>query len=69
MIVTSAVLLPLIYDEKNLPSGTDPKEARDLVDKAFNSGWCVRFHTIFQFNGVVYERYIFEKQIITEDNV
>ena len=63
MTETCAVLLPLLYDPKNLPKGIDVDKQKELVDIAFNTGWRVRFHKIFNFEDVVYERYIFEKEV------
>lgn len=66
MIETCAVLLPLLYDPKDLPKGMDvdkQKELKELVNTAFNTGWRVCFHKIFEFKNVLYERYIFEREV------
>lgn len=63
MIETSAVLLPVLYDKNDLPEGVDPDKQHDLVDTAFNTGWRVRFHKIFEYKNVLYERYIFEREV------
>lgn len=63
MVETSAVLLPLLYDKSDLPKGIDPDEQHNLVDIAFRTGWRVRFHKIFEHKNVLYERYIFEKEV------
>ena len=63
MIETSAVMLPLIYDVNDLPKNIDVDRQKELVDIAFNTGWRVRFHKIFEFKNVVYERYIFEREV------
>lgn len=63
MIETSAVLVPLLYNKVDLPDGVDPNEQRGLVETAFTTGWRVRFHKIFKHNNVVYERYIFEREV------
>lgn len=54
MLETCAVTLPLLYDLKDLPKGTDVDEQKELVDIAFNTGWRVRFHKIFEFKNVLY---------------
>lgn len=63
MLETCAVMLPLLYDPKDLPKGIDVDEQKELVDIAFNTGWRVRFHKIFEFKNVLYERYIFEREV------
>lgn len=63
MIQTCAVMLPLIYDKQDLPEGIDIEEQKTLVDTAFNTGWRVRFHKIFEYKNVLYERYIFEREV------
>ena len=63
MVITRAVLLPLLYTSSELPEGIDIKKQKKLVDNAFSTGWRVRFHKIFSFEDVVYERYIFEKEV------
>lgn len=63
MLETCAVMLPLLYDPKDLPKGIDVEEQKELVDIAFNTGWRVRFHKIFEFKHVLYERYIFEREV------
>lgn len=63
MIETCAVMLPLIYDDKDLPEGIDIDRQKNLVDTAFSTGWRVRFHKIFEFKAVLYERYIFEREV------
>ena len=63
MTETCAVLLPLLYDPKNLPKGIDVDKQKELVDIAFNTGWRVCFHKIFEFKNVLYERYIFEREV------
>lgn len=63
MIQTSAVMLPLIYDADDLPKGIDVDRQKELVDTAFNTGWRVRFHKIFEYKNVLYERYIFEREV------
>lgn len=62
-VVTSAVLLPLLYDKVDLPESIDVDKQCELVDIAFNTGWRVRFHKIFEYKNVLYERYIFEKEV------
>ena len=62
MIQTCAVMLPLMYDKNDLPEGIDIELQKKLVDTAFNTGWRVRFHKIFEYKNVLYERYIFEKE-------
>lgn len=62
-VVTSAVLLPVLYDKVDLPKSIDPDKQSELVDIAFNTGWRVRFHKIFEYKNVLYERYIFEKEV------
>lgn len=49
MTETCAVTLPLLYDPKDLPKGIDVEEQKELVDIAFNTGWRVVFHKIFEF--------------------
>lgn len=63
MTETCAVLLPLLYDPKNLPKGIDVDKQKELVAIAFNTGWRVCFHKIFEFKNVLYERYIFEREV------
>ena len=63
MTETCAVMLPLLYDPKDLPKGIDVDEQKELVDIAFNTGWRVVFHKIFEFKNVLYERYIFEREV------
>ena len=63
MTETCAVLLPLLYDPTNLPKGIDVDKQKELVDIAFNTGWRVCFHKIFEFKNVLYERYIFEREV------
>ena len=63
MVVTSAVLVPILYDPADLPKGVDPEEQKGLIDIAFNTGWRVRFHKIFEYKNVLYERYIFEREV------
>lgn len=63
MVKTSAVLVPLVYDPSSLPEGLDINEQKKLVENAFNTGWRVRFHTVFEYKNVLYERYIFEKEV------
>ena len=63
MIETCAVILPLLYNPKDLPKGIDVEEQKKFVDIAFNTGWRVRFHKIFEFKAVLYERYIFEREV------
>ena len=63
MIETSAVLLPLLYEPTELPKGLVPDKQKKLVDTAFNTGWRVRFYEIFEFKHVLYERYIFEREV------
>lgn len=63
MTETCAVLLPLLYDPKNLPKGIDVDKQKELVDIAFNTGWRVCFHKIFEFKNVLYEHYIFEREV------
>ena len=63
MVITRAILLPLLYTSSEPPEGMDIKKQKKLVDNAFNTGWRVRFHKIFKFEDVVYERYIFEKEV------
>ena len=62
-VVTSSILLPVLYNKADLPKGIDPDEQNKLVDTAFNTGWRVRFHKIFTYKNVLYERYIFEKEV------
>lgn len=38
MIETCAVMLPLLYDPKDLPKGIDVDEQKELVAIAFNTG-------------------------------
>ena len=63
MVETCAVLVPLLYTKDDLPEGIDPNESHNLVETAFNTGWRVRFHSIFEHKNVVYERYIFEREV------
>lgn len=63
MIETCAVLLPLMYADKYLPKGIDIEEQKNFVQTAFRTGWRVRFHKIFEFKHVLYERYIFEREV------
>lgn len=63
MIQTCAVMLPLIYDKEDLPEDIDIEEQKTLIDTAFNTGWRVRFHKIFEYKNVLYERYIFEREV------
>ena len=63
MVETSAVLLPLLYNKVDLPEGIDPDKQHDLVDTAFTTGWRVRFHCVFEYKNVLYERYIFEREV------
>lgn len=63
MIQTCAVMIPLIYDKEDLPEGIDIEEQKMLIDTAFNTGWRVRFYKIFEYKNVLYERYIFEREV------
>lgn len=40
-VETSAVLVPLLYSEKDLPEGVDPNRQVRLVETALNTGWRV----------------------------
>lgn len=62
MTETCAVMLPLLYDSKDLPKGLDVDEQKELVDIAFKTGCRVCFRKIFEFKSVLYERYILQER-------
>ena len=63
MVETCAVLCPVLYDPDDLPKNVNPDESKNLIEIAFNTGWRVRFYRIFEYKNVVYERYIFEREV------
>lgn len=62
-VETSAVLVPLLYSKEDLPEGVDPDKQARLVEIALNTGWRVRFYKLFEYKNVLYERYIFEREV------
>ena len=63
MVETCAVLCPVLYDSADLPESINPDESKNLVEIALNTGWRVRFYKLFEYKNVVYERYIFEREV------
>lgn len=63
MVETCAVLCPVLYDPADLPNNVNPDESKNLIEIALNTGWRVRFYKIFEYKNVVYERYIFEREV------